>query len=225
MSLKQRIKSVVLPSNVAPRKLPLGIGRGITMQIDFAHQTLFFLGLYEVELNRHIRKLVRPGARCFDVGGDAGYDALVLAKLTGAKVITLECEPSHLARLKENVALNATLTSLIEPRCAMVGEKTDRERGTLALDDLAYGSDGFVPDFMKIDIEGAEFDALQGAERILRERKPSLIIETHALDIERRVQSLLEQKGYRCQIVNPRRWLKDRRPIEHNRWLIAEGDA
>jgi FkbM family methyltransferase len=47
---------------------------------------------------------------------------------------------------------------------------------TVALDDFCEQS-GLYPDVIKMDIEGAEYDALLGAERILDKVKPHLILE------------------------------------------------
>jgi len=70
------------------------------------------------------------------------------------------------------------------------------DAGLLSLDDLA--ADTFVPDFVKIDIEGGELDALRGARAILRDL------------------------GYRVDVVDQRRFLRDHRPMPHNRWIVAE---
>jgi hypothetical protein len=45
---------------------------------------------------------------------------------------------------------------------------------------------GIVPDVMKIDVEGYEYEVLQGARRLLRERKPVLCLELHLDLLERR---------------------------------------
>ena len=37
-----------------------------------------------------------------------------------------------------------------------------------------------TPGFIKIDVDGGELDVLRGAEEILREHRPSLIVETHS---------------------------------------------
>ena len=39
-----------------------------------------YSSVYELELNRWLRRLCRPGYTAYDVGGQLGYDALVLAK-------------------------------------------------------------------------------------------------------------------------------------------------
>jgi FkbM family methyltransferase len=54
------------------------------------------------------------------------------------------------------------------------------------------------PDVIKIDIEGAEALLLRGAERLLRESGPRLLIELHGASQAREVLSLLDDLGYTC---------------------------
>lgn len=55
MSLRSAIKSRVLPHGRHVRRLPLGIGRGLKMGVDFQRgETSLYFGLYEIELNRHL---------------------------------------------------------------------------------------------------------------------------------------------------------------------------
>ena len=216
-----RIKRAVLPTGPHRRTLPLGIARGLRMTVDFSTQTRMFLGLYEIELNRWLRDLCRPGFRSFDVGGQFGYDALVLAKLSGAPVISFECEPACCEAITANAAANPGLGHLVTVRQAFIDAESAEAEGRLALDDVAFGPGGFVPDFMKLDIEGAELAALTGARRILASRRPGLLVETHSRRLEEQCLELLRHHGYAPEIVNPRRWLPDFRPAEHNRWLAA----
>lgn len=59
------------------------------------------------------------------------------------------------------------------------------------------------PDLLKIDVEGYELEALQGATRILSQDKPVICLELHLNYLERRgikpkaVTGLLKQHGYR----------------------------
>jgi Methyltransferase FkbM domain len=214
--LKQATKRLVLPVGSQPRHLRFGLARGLRMQIDFARQTRTYLGLYEIELNRYLRRILRPGVTAFDVGGQHGYDALVIAGRTGARVASFECDPECVQGMSESFRLNAHIAGLIEPVEAMVGDGRD----DLGLDEWAYNG-GFVPDFIKIDIDGGELDALRSAERILRERHPPIIVETHSLDLERACGLLLHEHSYRPVVVNQRRVWPDRRLVEHNRWLVS----
>jgi hypothetical protein len=52
------------------------------------------------------------------------------------------------------------------------------------------------PDFIKMDIEGAEVEALAGAERVLKEARPTMLIELHGPDCERGVRRILSEQGY-----------------------------
>ncbi len=223
MSIKRRLKSVLLPSGPRMRRLPLGIASGIRMQIDFAHQTKMYLGLYEVELNKYLRAACRPHYGCFDVGGQFGYDALIMAKLSGGRVISFECDPEACAQMQANLLANPQYGHTVEIRQTFVSDTADSSRGHSTLDDAAFSSEGFVPDFLKIDIEGCEYDALKGARRILERRRPSLIVETHSRRLEEECEAYLRGFGYEPVVVQQRRWLTDYRPAEHNRWLVAEG--
>jgi Methyltransferase FkbM domain len=184
------------------------------MHVDFARQTRAYAGLYEIELNRHLRRLLKPGVSAFDVGAQHGYDSLVIANLTRAPVAAFECDADCLTGMHESFALNPDLAPLIRAVGGMVGYD-------LSLDDWAYG-DGFVPGFIKLDIEGGELVALRSAERLLREQHPALVVEVHSASLEQDCGRLMTELGYRPTIVNPRRWLPDHRPgLELNRWLVA----
>jgi hypothetical protein len=210
-----------LPRTPAPRRLPFGIGRGLRIEIDFARQTKLFLGLYEVELNSRLRALCRPGTHAFDVGSREGYDALVLARLCGGCVAAFDCDPLAIAALRRNLDANPRLGRAVTVYERAVGVGA----GSLTLDEVAFGAVAFVPSFVKIDVEGAEADVLRGAERLLRDRAPHLVVETHSLEVERECLTLLRGCRYDVELVDPRRVLADLRPIQHNRWIVARRRA
>ncbi len=193
--------------------MPLGIGRGVRMEIDFQHDTRLFLGHYEVELNRHLRRILKPGMDSFDVGAQHGYDSLVIAKHTHGRVAAFECSPKCLERMKATFSENPTLAPGVEAVGAMVGPE-------LGLDEFAYNG-GFIPQFIKIDIDGGEVEALKSATRLLDEHHPALIVETHSPELERDCGNLLVEHGYRPTIVDQRLIWPDRRPVPFNRWLVA----
>lgn len=218
LSVPSRVKNAILPSGKRNRTIPIGIGRRIRMNLDFAHETRQFLGLYEIELTPHLRRLARPGATTFDVGAQDGYDALIFAKLTGAAVASFESDPAHVhGSMCTNFGLNPQLGALITSVTGEVGSAADQ----LSLDDWAFGRDGFVPDLIKLDIEGGEASALRSASRVLA-CGPDVIVEVHSVEQEDECMEILREAGYEPQIVNQRRFFPDRRPISHNRWLVAE---
>lgn len=192
------------------------------MELDFTTDTRVFLGLYEIELNRHLRRFCLPGTRCYDVGARHGYDALVMAKLGGV-VTSFEGDGDALSVLRTNLALNPDLSPRIAAVQAMVGDRDGD--GFTRLDEWAGAPDHFPPELIKIDVDGGELAVLRGALKVLRRHTPHLIVETHSHELERSCGVLLADIGYRPRIVHQRAVLKELRPIEHNRWLVAAGRA
>ena len=111
--------------------------------------------------------------------------------------------------------LNPELRDRLTAVHAFVGSG---EGTTISLDRFAGD---LPPDFIKIDVEGAEMEVLRGAEKLLREIHPALVIETHSAELERECGEALVGLGYSPKIVHQRRVFPDLRPAGHNRWLVA----
>jgi hypothetical protein len=217
INIKYYIKQALIPKGYKPRRILFGPASGCVMAIDLQHQLKFFFGIYEAELTPHLKALIRVGARCFDVGGQGGYDALIMAKASGGPVVSFECDPQAAQAMRETFAFNPLYQ--IRTVKTFIGGIDDARHMTL---DTA-AREFFMPDFIKLDIEGMEDEALEGAKFILSERKPSLIIEVHAKDKEKNCLEILRSHKYSPLIVDQRRWLKDHRPLAHNRWLVCRG--
>jgi hypothetical protein len=189
------------------------------MGVNFQRgETHLYLGLYEVELNRHLRGIAQPGVKSFDVGGQYGYDALFLAKLTGARVLSVESDSELANEISENTAANSDLPR-IDVANRFVSDRNGGEHVTL--DKLA--EQYFTPDLIKMDIEGGEVAALKGGCGILRDRGPAMQLEVHGREIEWQCLQLMREYGYAPPtVVDRRRWLPEHRPLDHNRWLIFE---
>jgi hypothetical protein len=203
----------------AVRRIPLGVAQGIRLEVDPAAPVHIYLGTAEVELARHLRRLVKPGDRCFDVGGHNAYYAMVLARLSGARVVSFEFDDAGVQRMQRNLALNPTLARLIDVRQAYVADAVTANTTTL---DAVVGHDRMrCPNVIKIDVEGAEAAVLRGAETVL-DQHPNLVIETHGADVERECVDLLKRHGYAPLVVTQRRRFREHRAPD-NRWLVAEG--
>ena len=69
------------------------------------------------------------------------------------------------------------------------------------------------PDFVKIDVEGHEYEVLQGMEHICRRSRPSLLIEIHGANPVLKMQNsarllrLLRTMEYRALHIESKRWL------------------
>ena len=195
------------------------------MEVDFDRDARYWLGLYEVELAGHIRALCEPGSACFDLGSASGFYALVFAQRGADRVIAIEADPETCERLRRNVAANPRLAPRIEVSEARIGMETSPEAGSVSIDGLAYGRGGVVPDLVKMDVEGNEVAALRGAGRLLSERKPHVVVETHSEDLDAGCRWLLEDHGYTVESIEPRRFAPEVRTLEFNRWCVARGET
>ena len=98
--------------------------------------------------------------------------------------------PDHLSAYNEGTLLG---------QLGMVGPVLGEiELNALPLDSLPIV--GKV-DFIKCDTEGGEFQCLLGAESLIAENRPALLIEVHAAENGRRVSALLSEWGYHYQEI------------------------
>ena len=81
-----------------------------------------------------------------------------------------------------------------------------------------------VPDLIKLDVEGMECEALQGMAETIKSAKPSLFIEIHGADLQRktensrRVMEFVRALGYAIVHVESGQTVQ-----EHNCHIAAEG--
>lgn len=143
----------------------------------------------------------------------------MMARLGARHVTTFEPDPQMRQSLSANLTLNPDLADRIEVRDEFVGSTTGVNQ--VRLDDLLRN--GVRPTFLKIDVDGGEAEVLDGAREALAEARPHVIVETHSLELEEQCGRLLVDAGYEPRIRHQRSLLPDRRPIPHNRWLIARG--
>jgi FkbM family methyltransferase len=74
----------------------------------------------------------------------------------------------------------------------------------------------FSPDFIKIDVEGAEFDVLRGARRTLEHARPILLIEINDDAAVGRVKDLLNEANYHIRPSSPPNYLAYHRQLGMN---------
>jgi FkbM family methyltransferase len=141
---------------------------------------------------------VKPGDIVIDGGGCWGDTALYFAQQAG-RVFCFECIPSNIAIIEENLRLNPSLGARISivqkalwsrsgekavfrdfgPASRRGSDTQGEEVETLAIDDLVTANSLERIDFIKMDIEAAEPDALIGAEQTLRRHRPQLAISIY----------------------------------------------
>jgi FkbM family methyltransferase len=175
----------------------------ISVNIDttFKVERIMWTGEYEPPLIRFLQTHSTDGWTCFDVGANVGAVALALAKYVGnsGRVFAFEPGPPNIARLRSNFELNPSLLNRAEiVGCGiadLAGElwwaEEDGNPGNALLSDRGTHKipvttlDSFIAkrgigrvDFVKIDVEGMEFQVMRGAADTLRRFRPAIYFET-----------------------------------------------
>ena len=71
----------------------------------------------------------------------------------------------------------------------------------ISLDDWLREGRLAPPDFVKIDVEGAEREVLSGAQEMLKSRRPKLLLSLHSVELNRWAQAHLRDHGYQLTYV------------------------
>ena len=179
---------------------------GYRMRVDCHRFRSFVYGTYEPPVLQTIIKVVQAGWTAIDAGAYIGYYTLLLAKQVGpsGRVIAFEPLPENFRVLSENIELNrlqnviaenkavtdqsgvATLYrgyegpfSLTSSIVAASGEGIEVQ--AVSLDEYLNNYRERVA-FVKIDVEGAESQVLDGMKRILKEDRPIVVVEVMNFD-------------------------------------------
>jgi FkbM family methyltransferase len=178
-------------------RAPLRFCPSIRMNLnpsDTMHGHLALAGVYEPELSRLFLKLSGEGGLLVDVGANFGYFSLLWCGLGKEnRSIAFEASPKVLPHIRENIAIN-DLAGRIDLRelaasntagtlCFDLGPAEQTGWGGISksmqggdvvevrsvrLDSELAGQEIAL---LKIDCEGADFLVLQGAEKLLKEKK------------------------------------------------------
>lgn len=159
------------------------------------------LGTYEPHVTSVFSHELKPGMNVLDIGANIGYFTMLAAKLVGqtGDVIAIEPNPTNVklmeASRRTNSFDNITIVQAAAGRgLGLLMLNTSFSNGTTAglSGDLAglleattvpcLVIDDLVPedkhiDFVKIDVEGAEYNALFGAQKTIRRCKPTIVSE------------------------------------------------
>lgn len=174
-----------------------------------------WLGTYEFDKQRLFEKYFKPGMVIYDVGANAGFYTLLSSVLTESKgkVFAFESVPKKVFYIRRHLELNKIFnTTVIEkavsdtisilkfslssnPSQGHISEEGELEVETITLDEfIKQGNPS--PDLIKMDIEGAEYLALNGSKEILKTRKPVIFLATHGDEVREKCVKLLSEFDY-----------------------------
>jgi FkbM family methyltransferase len=207
--------------------------RGRRFCANYSQRPHYLLGHYERGVVQILRTLVQPGEIAYDIGANAGYLSLVLAQRVGAdrqrgQVYAFEPTPYAFRLLVTNSVLNPDLPLQtfplalsdhvgVEPfSCfdfdlvSRLGDHSQEYRDASVIRTRVETLDHFhaefalrAPHFLKIDVEGAELQVLRGGEGLLREYRPTVLMEVHSAELEEGAIQMMRALSYDCHVVSP----------------------
>ena len=185
----------------------------------------YFPSDYEKENFSFLTTHAKTGSTVLDIGAHIGLFSVIASEVTGdkGKVFAFEPSPSTTSFLKKTIHINHK-EAVIEPvQQAMSNEvgkitffvsedKIDNSNSLISyLDDRKLSGievdvttiDNFVAlkniigvSFIKIDVEGAEYDALRGGTKVFTTQKPACILAIHPVPIKAKGDKLEDIYDY-----------------------------
>jgi len=201
-------------------RIPFGPIRGRKLFMSPQISPRMWFGIDEPWIAQLCKSQLRQNSVVYDIGAHIGYTTVLFAhylKGTGA-VHAFEILPSTVELLQntvnanqfQNVVIHAvglgaeeTIQQLPVGPTAMTslratlreGQRAERCK-VVALDTYRRERGLPRPALMKVDIEGAEIQFLQGSLELLDECQPTMIIEFHSKDLLQQGYTLLTSLGY-----------------------------
>jgi FkbM family methyltransferase len=177
-------------------------GFGLSVDLaDWLGRIVFATGEYEPPVTALMKALLRPGATVVDAGANIGYFTLLASRLVGktGHVLAFEPNPSVYQRLLGNLQRNAVtnVTAVNEALSRTAGvlpfyEGPSQHTGISSLRPLEQASvvrqvrcrrlvdvvpAGPPVALVKIDVEGAELDVIDGMTEIIERDSPDIVVE------------------------------------------------
>ena len=170
--------------------------------LDMIGKHIIANGVYEPDTVAFIREALRPGMTFVDVGANVGQYSLIASERVGptGRVHAFEPHPTMFEVLRRNLDRNGCTNVVVQSAAVgaadgvavlAIGRTSNYGATSLATGSFG-GKDVLVPmvsldsycaqcaieriDVMKIDIEGAELPALEGARAMLRASKDLVIV-------------------------------------------------
>lgn len=188
------------------------------------HQRMYFYGEHDERYEiRNLKRILRPGDTCWDIGANIGFYTCLFASLVGeaGRVVAFEPASRTAALLRENIELNHTTHRVVVLDKA-IGNVVGRQRIFFQAAEMAEGTaslrkkrDGEaewvdvdsldnlrmvlpVPDLIKIDVEGYHAELFVGGATFFAHHSPMMMAELKDDDPTRvcAVENKLRGWGY-----------------------------
>ncbi|MBU4377281.1 MAG: FkbM family methyltransferase [Candidatus Omnitrophica bacterium] len=177
----------------------------------------YWLGSYEYQKQKLMAEYIKDGMVCYDIGAHVGFYTLLFSRFTGKNgmVFSFEPNPINLSHLLKHLEVNKIRNTKIF-QCGAWNKsgikglslnssessfaKTDRKElhvPVFKIDELVSGQYIMPPDIVKIDVEGAELEVLEGMEEQLRSGRPIIFVALDSIEKREAIFLFLQNLGYR----------------------------
>lgn len=217
-TLKKQILELLFPIGSTQRILT-GYLKGKQIKISENSQWAPLFGRWEPAMQKLFLNTQNPGNIFYDIGANFGLHGLLCSRYLGSNGHIYNFDPlrSNLIEIEENYKLNKIINYTNIPMA--ISNKTGtayfnvaKHDGqgsliilrddvgkilvkTITLDDFIKNGNP-LPNYIKMDIEGSEGDALEGFVNNIEKAQPIMIIELHSPEADKKVGSFLKFYNY-----------------------------
>ncbi len=198
-----------------------GINRGMRWVVGTSTHGCW-LGTYEHDKQQALSRFVQPGMTVFDIGANAGFYTLAFARLVGDRGQVWAFEPlaGKAEQLRRHVRINrcsnvGIIQAAVGSQWGMAGLHVEEDGSmgsvvasgsykvpVVGLDELLAAGVIPEPHVIKMDIEGSETAALEGAQTLLAKSRPTVFLAMHGEDQRIQCERLLRATGYRIYYLD-----------------------
>ncbi len=208
------------------------------VELDLTVVTEYALAYYierktvpEPEVVQIMAKALRPGDVAVDCGANIGFFTLLMARLVGPSgwVHAFEPEPGNRKALTHHIGLNNLMQVTLCAKALwstpqkLLFKRSDKDSGESAV--VLEGNEGCVsvwattldheiplntsPRLIKLDVEGSELRALEGATKLLEKHQPYVIAEMNESNLNKLnctqgdLRAFMRGLGYETFLLHP----------------------
>jgi len=201
---------------------------GRWLRADFSRRPQYLFGTYETAVVRAINENLRLGQVAYDIGANLGYMAMVMSQIVGplGRVIAFEPSPRAHRLLRANATGNRGLR--FEPVQIALADSVGQELFSdfsydlvsrlgdhsaeypdadlvqvpvETLDHLVESGELPAPDFVKLDVEGAEARVIRGMLGVIKVHQPLVLAELHEEQAAHEATRLFLDQGYAVSVL------------------------
>jgi FkbM family methyltransferase len=205
-------------------------GKFIVFPNDAIAQHLKQNRLWEPHFIEVVKVFIEPGATVIDAGANFGYNSVLMGKQISTNGLLVSFEPQRIIyqQLCGNLILNNIYNAVVYQAALGDGSQkitnmrpVEYQAPWVNIGDTSVGEDGeevaiYTLDeigletvsFIKMDVQGYELFALQGAENILTNQQPDLFIEVEPHQLvkfgvtENQLLDYIKSFGYSIYKIN-----------------------